>query len=37
MCILESFCPFEVRAHVENGFHLKSFDLIISAVYLMVG
>ena len=23
MCILESFCRFEVRLHVENGFFLK--------------
>ena len=22
MCILESFCQFEVRAHAENGFLL---------------
>ena len=28
MCILESFCRFEVRADVENGFLLKSFALI---------
>ena len=28
MCILKSFCRFEVRANVENGFLLKSFALI---------
>ena len=44
MCILESFCQFEVRAHVENGFLLKSAPVSrkvisvseISAVNFMV-
>ena len=32
MCIVESFCQFEVRAHAENGFLLKSFSLIYACI-----
>ena len=32
MCILESFCWLEVRAHIENGFPLKSFALIYACI-----
>ena len=28
MFVLEGFCRFEVRSHVENGFFLKSFALV---------
>ena len=30
--VQESFCRFEVRSHVENGFFLKSFALIVTHV-----
>ena len=29
---MESFCRFEVRAHVENGLLLKSFALIYACI-----
>ena len=32
ICMLESFCWFEVRSHVENGFFLKSFALIYACI-----
>ena len=32
VCIFESFCPLEVRAHIENGFLLTSFVIIYACI-----
>ena len=39
MCILESFCRFEVCAHVENGFVLKTARIYacIQESYFCIG